>query len=577
MGERGAEENFRERGAFPAASSGRDQPPRSTARPSVPAPASAPPASASPPSQEAQAEGPSTSDLLRDLEASRASFFFQAGALVNVLVIAALPLLPGATWLRFLTGAACFSAAAMCGAMLVIARDPRRYTPQVALASALVLSPLAVVIIYYLGLYSASATFLSVGIYFYGTSQSRAVAWTAYATTALLYFVFTLSIAVDVIPDLAVFSAAHVPTTSRLYRVVMQQAIFAMMFYLARSARRSTQVALERAKSADVVIKQKEAQLMEATGDLDRALRPADGRLSGQPLGDYRLGDLLGRGGMGEVYGAEHVHTGARVAIKLVHDAMLEDPTNVERFIREAQATSAVPTEHVPRVLGSGTAPSGTPYLVMELLEGHDLGWHLRRRPQLDLQQVVEMVEHTARALSAVRDAGIVHRDLKPGNLFLTDTLPRQWKVLDFGLSKLQGASTITKEQAVGTPAYMAPEQIRGKDVDHLADLYALTAIAYRTLTGRPPFVGNQVAKVLMDVITKVPDAPGLFVKLPVEVELVLAIGLAKRKESRFDSVERLAKAFRLAASGELDQETRSHGWALLKQHPWGSAVKVKL
>jgi len=118
---------------------------------------------------------------------------------------------------------------------------------------------------------------------------------------------------------------------------------------------------------------------------------------------------------------------------------------------------------------------------------------------------------------------------------------------------------------------------VRGKDVDHLADLYALTAIAYRTLTGRPPFVGDEIAKVLMDVLSRMPESPGSFAKLPVEVELVLAIGLAKHKDSRFERVEDLASALRAASTGELDHETRARGWALLKQNPWGSTLKVRL
>ena len=119
----------------------------------------------------------------------------------------------------------------------------------------------------------------------------------------------------------------------------------------------------------------------------------------------------------------------------------------------------------------------------------------------------------------------------------------------------------------------MAPEQIRGGAVDHLADLYGLTAIAYRALTGRAPFVGDQVARILMDALRRMPAHPGELAKLPVEVELVLAIGLAKRKEDRFARVEDLAAAFTRAANGELDNATRARGWSLIKQYPWGSSV----
>lgn len=574
-----------ERGAFPAAaldetaSIPANSPlhARAGTTPSwLPPPSASPAPAATAESLAAESEA-RAAEIVRSLEAGRARVFFQSAAIVALLVLAALPVLPGAVWLRALTAAACVGAAIVSLVFFVISRTPTRYTRGAALTSALLLSPLATLIIYYLGLYSASMTFLTVGLYFYGTSQSRRVAWWAYGSISALYFAGTLAIALDVIPDLAVFNVTHVARPSRLYRVVMQQAIFGLIFYLARHSRRAMQVALERAKLSDLAVRQKEAQLLEARGELDRALRPTEGRMSGQLVGEYRIGDLLGRGGMGEVYAGKHDKAGDEVAVKFLHPALLEDQSNVERFLREAKATAAIPSSHVPRMVDVGTLPDGSPYLVLELLEGHDLGWHLRRSPALPLQQVVELVEHTAKALSAVRQAGVVHRDLKPANLFLTDTLPRQWKVLDFGLSKLLGANSLTKDQAVGTPAYMSPEQVHGKDVDHLADLYALAAIAYRTITGRPPFVGDEIAKVLMDVLTKMPDSPSSFVKIPVEVELVLAIGLAKQKKNRFEKVEELASALRLASTGELDHKTRAKGWALLKQHPWGSSVRSRM
>ncbi|MBK8939270.1 MAG: serine/threonine protein kinase [Polyangiaceae bacterium] len=567
-----------ERGAFP------------TASPPTP---SSPPPSAGPSSlrPEAPPEPPDASALLRDSETVRTAVFYRAMLVVALLVLVALPILPGPAWLRVQTAVACFLAAALCLGLSVISRDRRRYTSKVATAGALALPALAVVVMYYLGLYSASTSLLSVGIYFYGSSESRRIARTAYVCTAVLYFIGTLAIALDLIPDLAVFSSEHVGRPSRLYRVVMQQAIFGMTFYLARSVRRATQAAVEKAQQGEQLLRQREAQLLEAKGELDRALRPGEGRLTGEVLDRYRLGHLLGRGGMGEVYAAEIVESSptsqlrpvvpregapGHVAVKLLHPNMLADPSNVQRFLREARAAAAVPCEHVAQVLSVGNAPNGVPFIVMELLEGHDLAFYLRRAAQLPLRQVVELVEHTSRALAAVRDAGIVHRDLKPGNIFLTDTLPRRWKVLDFGLSKLQGAEAITKDQAVGTPSYMAPEQVEGDEVDHLADLYALTAIAYRAVTGRPPFVGDEVAKVLMDVLTRVPESPRAFAAVPVDVELVLAIGLAKKRRDRFESVEALAAALILAERGELDDATRKRGWALLKQAPWGSSVRLK-
>ena len=509
-------------------------------------------------------------------EASRARVFFRAVLVIDLLVIGFMPILPGAVWLRVMTAGFAVAAAIVCASALVIARRDERYTPRVAMISGVLCAVTAIGVVYYLGLYSASSTIFTVGIYFFGSSQHKRVARTTYATIALLYFLGTAAIASDWLPDLAVFSVTHVPHTSRWYRVVMEQVIFMMTFYLARSSRRATETALESVRRSDQVRNLREAQLAEARGELDRALRANEGRFTGQIIGDYRLSEIVGRGGMGEVYAAKRIDDDSPVAVKLLHPDMLENQESVARFLREAQAASSVPTEHVARVIEVGTSLSGYPFIVMELLEGHDLAWYLRRTPQLALRQVVEMVEHTARALSAVRDAGVVHRDLKPGNLFLTDTIPRRWKVLDFGLSKIHGAEALTKDNAVGTPSYMSPEQVRGHEVDHQADLYALAAIAYRAITGRPPFMGDQVAQILMDVLSRMPPHPSEMIRVPVEVELVLAIGLAKNKSDRFSSVEVLADALRRASTGDLDDETRLRGWNLVKQYPWNGKVTTR-
>jgi serine/threonine-protein kinase len=147
--------------------------------------------------------------------------------------------------------------------------------------------------------------------------------------------------------------------------------------------------------------------------------------------------------------------------------------------------------------------------------------------------------------------------------------------VLDFGLSKLMWESgSLTRDHAVGTPSYMSPEQVRGPKVDHLADSYALAAIAYRAITGVPPFSGSEVAHVLYRVVYQMPVCPGELVQLPVDMELVLAIGMAKRAQDRFANVEDLAAAFDAAHQGNLDDDTRARGWALVKEMPWGTMIE---
>jgi len=512
--------------------------------------------------------------LMQAEEAARARVFFRSVAVIVVVVEGALPFLPGADWLRAMT-------AVFAGAILLVSlvalhrlRIDARWTPRLIATVGILDALFGIGVIYYLGTFSAAAAIFTVGLYFFALVSNRRAALTSFLFAAGLYLLVSAAIATDLLPDESLFSVSHVDAASRWYRVLMMQLVFGMTFYLARSSRRATEAAIEKARSERRALKLRDAQLTEARNELDWALRTGEGYMSGQTVGKYQLEELVGRGGMGEVYAAKHLETGQRVALKLLHPNMVDNQEYVQRFMREAQAAAAVPSEHVAEVYELGVTPYGGPFIAMELLEGHDLAWYLRRSPNLPLATVVTMVEHAARALAAVRDAGVVHRDLKPANLFLVDSLPQKWKVLDFGLSKIQGGVALTREVAVGTPQYMPPEQAQGLAVDHRADLYALAAIAYRAITGQPPFVGEEIGPLLLDVLYTQPQQPGQYVKVPVEVELVLAIALAKKPDDRFDSVEELAEAFRLAATGDLAEATRTKGWHLVKQYPWGSTQR---
>ncbi|MEO6776243.1 MAG: serine/threonine-protein kinase, partial [Kofleriaceae bacterium] len=161
----------------------------------------------------------------------------------------------------------------------------------------------------------------------------------------------------------------------------------------------------------------------------------------------------------------------------------------------------------------------------------------------------------------------IIHRDLKPQNLMLDG---KTWKVLDFGVARLVDAGdTLTSGQIVGTPAYMAPEQARGQAVTHRTDLYALAAIAYRSLTGQAPHTGGEPADVLYRVAHTAPRRPGTLATLPRAVDLVLAIGLAKDPTDRFATAAELADALAMALSSSLDEPTRVRGHRLLASGAW--------
>ncbi len=386
----------------------------------------------------------------------------------------------------------------------------------------------------------------------------------------------SVGVVLGVLPDLGPMPIGALATPWKWFFVVMVQVVFATTYFLARSSRRATETAIARVERANRQIFQKEALLAEARIELDRALRPGEGRYTEQVVDGWKLGELLGRGGMGEVYRAER---GSELAaIKLLHPIILSDPSHVKRFEREAELARKVKSPYVARVVGTGTGPGGVPYVAMELLLGKDLAWHLRQTPRLRLSGVVELVDHGAKALAAIRDAGIVHRDIKPQNLVLEEGGARAWKLLDFGVSRLEASGhTLTQGALVGTPAYMAPEQARLQPVDHRADVYSLAAVAYRALTGKPLFAGPDVATVLFHVVHETAAAPSNFSRVPEDVELTLAIGLAKIPEDRFQRAEELAAAFERAATNDLDESLRARARRLLVKNPWSMTREVEL
>jgi serine/threonine protein kinase len=208
----------------------------------------------------------------------------------------------------------------------------------------------------------------------------------------------------------------------------------------------------------------------------------------------------------------------------------------------------------------------------MERLRGQDLAELLRIEPRFDLARTVELVRDLATGIDVAHRAGIVHRDLKPQNTFLAHR-PNQkatWTIVDFGLSKLLSeTATLTHGGIVGTPAYMAPEQASGSDVDVRVDVYSIAAVAYRALTGRPPFAAPDLMTVLHDVVHKMPPRPRAFADVPPEVEWILALGLAKDREHRFTSAPELSEALAQAVDGRIRNELKTRAEEVLGRHPW--------
>jgi serine/threonine-protein kinase len=270
--------------------------------------------------------------------------------------------------------------------------------------------------------------------------------------------------------------------------------------------------------------------------------------------GKYRIEKVLGHGGMGVVVAAMHEQLRQRVAIKMLLPEAKASPNAVSRFLREARAAAAIKGEHVARVLDVGELEGGSPYIVMEYLEGRDLAAILAALPEprrLPAEEAVGYVLQACEAIAEAHAAGIVHRDLKPSNLFLSrrpDGTPMV-KVLDFGISKALlsagGEGTLTTTSSfVGSPIYAPPEQlVAAHEVDARADIWALGTILYEALAGRPPYVGDSVMHVASRIFNEPPTPLGqLRPDLPVELVAVVMRCLEKKPEDRFQDVRGLAE-----------------------------------
>jgi eukaryotic-like serine/threonine-protein kinase len=264
--------------------------------------------------------------------------------------------------------------------------------------------------------------------------------------------------------------------------------------------------------------------------------------------GTYKIESLLGKGGMGSVFLASHNRlTGKRVAIKLLH-AEVSDPEILLRFEREAQIASKLGHPNIVTVHDFNVTADGTPYLVLEYLQGQSLAERLEAGP-MPVDSVMSIVRQVGSALATAHREGIVHRDLKPGNIFLVPSevdghTVEVAKVLDFGISKIRGSTTVKTQEStlLGTPQYMAPEQAKGMHdtVDERTDVFALGAIVYEMLSGKPAFTGASIPEVVFKVVYEQP-AP----LQGVAPELVAAImqAMAKAPEHRFASVGAFVQA----------------------------------
>jgi serine/threonine-protein kinase len=266
----------------------------------------------------------------------------------------------------------------------------------------------------------------------------------------------------------------------------------------------------------------------------------------GRVVGQYRIMGLLGQGGMGTVYAAEHTLLGRPAAVKVLLPEFSGDQEVVTRFFNEARAATAVRHPGIIEIYDFGWHSNGAAYIVMERLEGESLAARSARR-RMSWDATLTIARQIAGALAAAHAKGIIHRDLKPDNVFLVSDPEifggERIKLLDFGIAKLvgdSGNSRKTRTGAVmGTPSYMAPEQCRGVGVDHRADLYSLGCILFELCTGCTPFVGEGAGDVLAaHIYLPIPAMKSLAPETPIEVERLVQRLLAKRPQDRVQSAD---------------------------------------
>ena len=300
-------------------------------------------------------------------------------------------------------------------------------------------------------------------------------------------------------------------------------------------------------------------------------IQPADSR-SGTTVGKYKLHEIVGRGGMGVVYRAEHVYIGKEVAVKILHEGFGGREESIKRFLREARAASLINHPNIVDVTDFGKSNDGTVFFVMELLSGEPLDALLRRERRLPLLRAITIVNQMAGALGAAHAKGIVHRDLKPENVMLLRRegrreLVRRFsdesglheiteredkfdfvKILDFGVAKVHDPDVaegrVTQQGVVfGTPEYMAPETARIGTADPRTDVYALGVMFYEMLTGVVPFTGATPVDVMLKLVSEavIPPrkrAPGI--EITDEAEQLIMKALFKDPRRRHQSMDEL-------------------------------------
>jgi serine/threonine protein kinase len=286
---------------------------------------------------------------------------------------------------------------------------------------------------------------------------------------------------------------------------------------------------------------------------------PVNG-LPGDVVGNYRLIERLGEGGMGTVFRVEHVVLGRHYALKVLRAQVVEKAaTAAQRFVREARAAARVRHPNIVDVFDFGYFPDGRPYFVMELCEGESLLDHVRANGALPPTEAITIARQIAQALAEVHDHGVIHSDVTPSNVLVVSMSPLQVKLLDFGLAAI--ADELFEDEnsdfVLGTPAYISPEQLHGLPATDRSDQYGLGCVLYEMLVGRPPYQHENVRELcMMHIQAPIPVAESPYGPLPAKLTTAITTCLQKSPQSRFPGLRAL-----IAVLDDIDKSSERRGW----------------
>ena len=493
--------------------------------------------------------GPTAAQALDHADLPRMRVFHTFGILAPLTAIALSFVIGANPFARkiFWAGAAVMSLANV--GLVWLASKPERWQPRRVGALWIVATAGGVPpMYYYFGPFSAIVMVAIMGIMIIALGRSRWISLSIAAICIGSHVLLAIPIIAGWLDDVGLLSSI---VAERVQLVIAEALIVAFMssaYLLGRWARRTNTSAISELQNAMQVIGDQQQALAEVKDDVARQKHADEGRWTGQVMGQFKIGLVLGRGAMGDVYEAVGAD-GRSIAIKLLNTRSTASTALIDRFHREMDVAARLQSPHIVRVIELSPPDAPVPFIAMERLYGTDLATRLRTVPRMPTDELAVLLDQVARGLEVARIAGVIHRDLKPHNLFHHEGAV--WKILDFGVSKLAGSEgTLTGEGVVGTPQYMAPEQASGGQVTHLADVYALGAIAYRCLTGRSPFKGKDLAELVYQVVHQPPLRPGVLGKVSSQIEDVLAVAMAKDPRRRFPSAMSFAQAFAGARRG---------------------------